>query len=78
MYNQVSSKCGFTIKVKTWQNNDHDDNKIEIKELIDNVWIANYQKDVEVKDSIVDKFSNPLNNRNWYYNSIVPENISKL
>ena len=46
--------------------------------MINNVWIAYYQKDVEIKDGIVDKFSNPLNNRNWYHNSIVPENIPKL
>ena len=75
MYNQVSSKCGFTIKVKAWQNNDHDNYKIEIKELIKNVWIANYKEDVEIEDGIVDQFSNPLNNRNGYHNSIVPENV---
>ena len=78
MYNQVSSKCSLTLQVKAWQYNDRDNYKIEIKEHINYVWIANYQEEIEIEDGIVDNFSNPLNNRNGYHNSIVSENVLLL
>ena len=78
MYNQVSSKCSLALQVKAWQYNNRYNYKIEIKEHINYVWIADYQEEIEIEDGIVDNFSNPLNNRNGYHNSIVSENVLLL
>ena len=71
----VSSKGRLTIKVKTWQNDDCDYYRIQVKELINNVCIVSFHVAIKIEDCHVENLNNPLNNRNGYHNSIVPENI---